>query len=121
MPRGKKQIAFVQTEAEIQAEFYHQCRLVGILCRLELHTRAGRPDCIIGTKDGNKAAVVVEVKRGATRLDHRQLARYRWLGLDVFTLCHSEEIPRLVARLQKLLPDIPGVTWDTLLKPGDDY
>lgn len=65
MPRGKPHRLVVKTEAELQAEFYHQCRLVGIVCRLELWTRAGIPDCIIATPDNSAALLIVEVKRGA--------------------------------------------------------
>lgn len=103
------------TECEIQAELYHQCRLAGIKCRLEIHTRCGRPDALICTPDGAAVYLVIECKTDDDKLCPRQLSRYRGLGIDVMTLCAMHEIPRLISRIQAYVIANQPIQWSGLL------
>jgi len=103
-----------QTEAEIQAEFYYRCRRAGIGCRVEFSSRVGRLDLLVTAPGGNAGVIVIEVKRSADKLCEKQLAKYRWLKLPVFTLCAKEEIGRLLERIRNKIPEVDPISLDEL-------
>lgn len=93
----------LDTEATLQAEFYHACRLLEIPCILELETPAGRLDAAILNSAHTALLCIVEVKRNEYSLrngNSPQLVRYRKLGAPVLTLTHKDN-PHTLAQFIK--------------------
>ena len=89
----------LDTEATLQAEFYHACRNHGLPCVLELETPAGRLDAVILTEDRLAITDIVEVKRVAIEAyngNTPQIQRYKKLGCPVHHL-HSGIGPHALA------------------------
>lgn len=104
------------SEATIQAEFYHQCRLIGLPCVLELSTPRGRLDCVILSADGLRALAIVEVKRRVMR-HTRQIQRYKGFGIPVFGLWQFDRAAKLASQLKRQHYDTnaPGITIDAMM------
>ncbi len=104
-------------EAEIQAEFYHQAKLAGLKCRIELVTIAGRLDVAIVSKCGKGIVFCVEIKRGIGLLCPRQLMKYRdATDVNVLTFCRMKEIPGLIERIKRDMPQATMSPWARFLK-----
>lgn len=82
-------------EANIQAEFYHLCRLNGIPCILEFHTPTGRHDVTVWTPGYTHLLCIVEcksLKAGQVFYsDSRQIRRYQQVGVPVYGIPRLEE------------------------------
>ena len=98
------------TEADLQAEFHHHCRLLGINCGLEYETPVGTLDCLVISDDRRSGLAIVECKRPINNPDHEkehnrsilssnQVSRYRTLGLPVFALCCFESARPLAKKI----------------------
>jgi len=76
-------------EANIQAEFYHCCRLLEIPCVLEYRTPTGRHDVVIFSRNFDYLLAIVECKCSQAQCDYpsRQITRYREVGVAIYTLC----------------------------------
>ncbi len=94
-----KTIIYKVTEADIQAEFYHQARLAGLTIGLETSTNRGRLDLIVMNPERDRVFCIIECKRGEQRINHnsRQTHRYKSFGLDFFIVGTLEDIPLYVA------------------------
>jgi hypothetical protein len=103
----------LQTEATIQAEFYHQCRLLGLTCVLEYTTPVGRLDAVVFAEGLSAIIAGVECKRPRTHSgtrrnevaleNSRQLQRYRSTGITMFTLIRFEDAERLARLIKDML------------------
>ena len=91
----------LDSEANIQAEFYHQARLSGLNCVLEIDTPAGRIDAAIMDESKTAFLCFIECKRDQLpRSFHSpQLARYSKLGVPVLTLSGKQSPSALVASI----------------------
>jgi DNA-binding MurR/RpiR family transcriptional regulator len=89
------------TEANIQAEFYHQCRLKGVECYLEYKHEQSRFDAII--IKNNDVVLIVEFKsyktdkKGKTKT--KQLDKYRQYGIPVLLITRMNQIEQVIASL----------------------
>lgn len=97
------------TEASIQSEFYHWCRVIGLNCCPEFHTPVGRLDAAVFSPGWDRLLAVVECKRPGRHVGRKQLERYKTIGVPVFTLNHFPFAEGLARQLQKLDP-AGGVT-----------
>ena len=88
------------TETTIQGEFYHQARLIGLKCILELHTPAGRLDVAVFSDDWSEVTAIVECKKGALYLSN-QIRKYKTLGVPVFGLNKLDKCAHLAAQIKR--------------------
>lgn len=103
----------LMTEATIQAELYHHCRLLGLRAVLEYNTPVGRMDLVVLTPDGKAIVAGVECKRptthtGRRRDEHytansRQVNRYRTTGITMLTLISFEGAKELAHLIRLML------------------
>lgn len=102
----------LETEATLQAEFYHACRLLNLTCVLELVTPVGRLDAAILTPDKSTLLAVVEVKRNEfSFLEGRseQIQRYKRLGVEVYGIWIGEDAHKLAATIKRECNGLYGV------------
>lgn len=89
-------------EANVQAEFYHQCRLLGLNCELEMSTPVGRLDCAILSEDADRLLCIIECKREDRLIpmwETRQIKRYKTIGVPVHYLCSFSECEAMVRHI----------------------
>ena len=86
------------SEATIQAELYHQCRLIGLRVALELKTSVGRLDLVI-LSDRECVQAIVEVKKMKPFYETLQVRRYKTLGIPVFDLWRIEDCASMALTL----------------------
>lgn len=89
------------SEANIQAEFYHHCRLLGIKCVLELSTPVGRLDIAILNQEKTHLLAIIECKKESREIrDYsKQFRKYKTIGVPVIGLnkmCDAETLARRV-------------------------
>ena len=100
------------TEATIQAEFYHHCRLKGIQCALEysavLHSVDGtisprsRFDIVILNRDKTKVWAIIEVKKEEnhsheyTWYKTEQGEKYKQYGLPIYLVVTMQDIKTII-------------------------
>ncbi len=103
-----------QTEPNVQAEFYHQCKLTGLPCFLSYRSLWSGPapndahfDAVI--HDDREIWAVVEFKRGwkdARRrcrwANSRQCVKYKAYGVPVFLVTCPDEIQPVIAKLRQM-------------------
>lgn len=90
----------LDSEANLQGEFYHACRLLGVQCALEVSTRAGRLDAVVLSDDRARILAIVEVKKHAFSFlngHSSQIIRYKRLGVPVYGL-HPEKCAHRLAK-----------------------
>ena len=121
------------SEANIQAEFYHECRLLGVNCLLELNTPVGRLDIAILNKDCSAIVAIVEVKRGYFNLKSNQFERYRSLGVPVYGLGKLYAVNQLVKNIKDwhlketvtqtcfMMHDLPSLDRPKRMKDGPKF
>jgi len=93
----------LDSEANLQAEFYHQCKLIGQQCALEVTTRVGRLDIAVLSADRCRILAIVEAKKSHAYFANGQSAqiqRYKLLGLPVYGLSPSVCPERLAKTIQ---------------------
>ena len=94
------------TEANLQADFYHQCRTVNLHPYLEYSYQGCRFDCVIVDKD--EIIAIIEVKRspelGTGQQAQRQLEAYNYFSENtpVFLLTCKNDIHKIIAKIQKI-------------------
>lgn len=90
-------------EANIQAEFYHYCRLLGVNCVLEYSTPFGRLDVAVMSADCSRLIAIVECKnQNRTQIQITgQIRRYKEIGVPVFGLCKFKRAQRLVEQIKR--------------------
>ena len=99
----------LMTEATIQAELYHQCRLMGLRAVLEYNTPVGRMDLVVLSEDGKSVVAGVECKRPTTQsgrrrnenqtANSRQMRRYQTTGITMLILIsidRAEEVAKTI-------------------------
>ena len=99
-------------EANVQAEFYMQCRMRNIAIGLEVQTNFGRLDAVIYNSAGN-AVCIVECKAFAVPASKRskssrigaQLDRYRGTMLPIYLLDGLGNVGSMVDVVSKHLND----------------
>ncbi len=94
-----------RTEANLQADFYHQCHTVHLRPYLEYTHNGCRFDCIVIEED--EIIAIVEVKRipkAFNKQTQRQLETYRYFSdnTPIFLLTHKDEIHLIIAEIQKI-------------------
>jgi len=93
--------AKVLPEANIQAEFYHCCRQLGINCVLEVSTDFGRPDVLILDESSTHIVAVIECKSGRpVNMNGWQATRYGRIGFPVIGLHLMMDAEPLAQRLK---------------------
>lgn len=101
----------LDAEANLQAEFYHACRLINLPVALEITTPAGRLDAGILNLERNSLLAVVEVKRSKLSFNEgrsRQIINYKALGLPVYGLHAGTDPHALAATIQRATTGQPG-------------
>ena len=99
-------------EANIQAEFYHQCKLNGIECYLEYKHEHSRFDAVIIQND--EIEFIIEFKSyktdKAAKLNTKQLDKYRKYGVQIFVITRMETVYLFVNQIQAILrnPNFKG-------------
>lgn len=94
----------LNTEANLQAEFYHACRLIDLPVSLEVSTPAGRLDCAILDANRTMLLAIVEVKDSPTAFlggESLQIQRYKTLGVPVYGLSPRNDPHRLAATIKR--------------------
>lgn len=89
-------------EANLQAEFYHQARMMQLFCVLELTTSMGRIDCAVLNLECDSIIAIVEFKRGKIDLKSEQIRRYKNLSVNVYGLNKWDDCRNLVVDLYNL-------------------
>lgn len=85
------------TEANLQAEFYMECRKRGHRVVLNFYTPVGYLDAACLSEDGRMLKAIVEVKRSnKCGLATKQLERYRSSGVRVFVLRPMDDLSAIV-------------------------
>ena len=99
------------TEANLQADFYMECRKRGHRIVLNFYTPVGYLDAACLSDDGLTLKAIIEVKRSnGCRLNTKQLARYRSSGVKVFMLRPMDDLCSIVTQAYKE----KGVSLDAL-------
>lgn len=102
-------------EANLQAEFYHECRLAHIKCFLEYRSRwndGKKPGChfdavIVHKK--NIVAIIEFKKRKKTKEERerwrngKQSNKYKRYNLPIFLVTHVDEISETINNLKGLM------------------
>lgn len=92
-------------EANILAEFYCQCKTVGLQCVLEYTVYHSRLDAII-VKDGFIVAIV-EVKSYSTdrppNTQTKQFEKYLRFGVPLFWITRFNQVSKVVSEIQDFL------------------
>lgn len=101
----------LNTEANLQAEFYHACRLIGQELALEVLTPRGRLDILLLSKDRKRGLAIVEVKPKAYYFTgcQNQIERYKKLGLPVHGLSQEKDPHALAKTLKAQYADEYGI------------
>src|SRR4051812_36051654 len=86
-------------EANIQAEFYHEFRQLGLPCLLEYTTVTGRHDLAIFNAACDQLLCIIECKNNEWR-GAGQLLRYQRLGVPIFKLCRLVDCAPLAMRIK---------------------
>lgn len=114
-----------RSEAVIQAEFYHQCRLIGLPCTLEWGSALGRMDLVVFNRQWTHVLAIVETKRWYTpNPSSRQIARYKKSGAPVFGLADPLRAEKLAKQIKRQYFDTnsEGVSVESILAiPKNDY
>lgn len=88
------------TEATIQAEFYHQAKLIGLNCVMEFSTPCGRLDIAAFNDEWSAVIAIVEVKKGRLSLT-QQIVRYKKIGVPVFGLNRVDKCRALATQIKR--------------------
>lgn len=95
-----------RAEANLQADFYHQCRTVGLHPYLEYSYQHCRFDCVI--VDNGWIIAIVETKpspkHGRNRQTERQLETYNYFSENtpIFLLTSNADIHKIIAKIQRI-------------------
>jgi hypothetical protein len=93
------------SEANIQAEFYHRARLLGLEVQMEMHTPVGRLDAAILSSDRSHLLAIVECKRYKISRDAVQIKRYERIGVPVYILSSKYGAETLAKSLKLAFSD----------------
>ena len=94
-------------EANIQAEFYMQCKLNNINCMLEYKTSGCRFDAIV-YNNNLKIVAAVEVKSYSNQdyvnTNTRQIAKYKKVckkyNIKLFLICNKKHIEEVITKIK---------------------
>lgn len=103
----------MDAEANLQAEFYHACRLLNVPVALEIVTPAGRLDAAILNAAKTHILAIIEVKRDERQYgdgESFQIKRYKALGAPVHGLWHGKDPHKLAATLKAQYASAIGVS-----------
>jgi hypothetical protein len=94
------------TEANIQAEFYHSCKMNGINCYLEYKIDGCRFDAVI-YDNTNEILAIVEIKSYITdkepRRNTKQIKKYSLHSLPIFMISRLDQIESVIDEIKKLI------------------
>lgn len=79
-----EKVTIPPSETNLQGEFYHRSRLIGLQAYLEFKTPLGIPDIAILNKWRSGVIAVVECKRQPTNHNTWQARRYEMLGVPLY-------------------------------------
>lgn len=90
------------SEANIQAEFYHHCKNLGVVCVLEYVTPVGRLDAAVFSPNAKHLVAIVEFKRDALKVNmqSRQMSRYQKIGVPVYVAASISEAETLAREIR---------------------
>lgn len=98
------------SEANVQAEFYHQCKLHRIKCRLEYKYENCRFDCVLYDKNKNVYAII-EIKnrkrKFAPNVNGKQATKYKRFNIPIIYILNYDAIPYAISYLlqkREILP-----------------
>lgn len=104
-----KQDLYSVHSANLQAEFYHQCRINNINCCLEYYTEHfGRFDCVITSYNKKEIIRIVEFKKHSNlspNLNTKQVNKYLKTGVPVYVINNFNQIKGYIEQL-KLIRNI---------------
>jgi len=106
------------SEANVQAEFYHQCRLIGLPVALEVTTPVGRLDVAVLNATGDGCVAIVECKKAACMISAElgQVRRYKKIGVPVYGLTDKQRCRGLAKTIQEKHAADPGVGFAAVLE-----
>ena len=98
-----REFPFRLPEANVQAEFFHQARLLGLECVLELPTPLGRLDVAFLNEAADTLICIVECKSESRSepIEGKQIDRYKSIGVPVFTLSKRADAAELANRIME--------------------
>lgn len=94
-----------ESEANLQAQFYHQCHTVHLNPYLEYSWGGCRFDCIV--IDGKEIIAIIEVKKPSEAnrpQTQRQIEKYEYFSENtpVFLLTHKNDIHKIISKIQQI-------------------
>ncbi len=91
------------SEANIQAEFYHCCKQIGLNCTLEFNTPVGRMDAAIFCEHWVKLLAIVECKHNRSGIVKHtaQIERYKSIGVPVYGVAKLDRCVNLAKTIQR--------------------
>lgn len=93
------------SEANLQAEFYHQCHTVHLFPYLEYSHQGCRFDCVV--VDNGEIIAIIEVKRlneAESTKTQKQIEKYNYFSdnTPVFLLVRKDDIHKIIAKIQQI-------------------
>lgn len=90
-------------KTQIQAEFYHLCRLNDIPCKLNYQVGNKNISLLIYRGESPICAIRVESTTGGSRKNSNDTREYfyRSLGIPYYYIGHMREIPEILAEIKK--------------------
>ena len=114
----------LNTEANLQAELYHACRLIGLQVAVEVTSSFGRFDVLILSDDRKRGIAIVEVKQENWQFSHGttpQIRRYKLSGLPVYGLAAGKDPHKLALSLKEKHSKDIGIELKKLDAVGKPY
>lgn len=103
-------------EANAQAEFYHQSRLISLSVALEVNTPFGRIDIGVLNLEKDGLIAVVECKRLLNEFCPYQIERYKQLGVPVYGLRGIKNAQRLALTIKRRHGREPGLKFKEIMR-----
>ena len=94
------------SEANIQGEFYHYCRVLDIPCYLEYKHENSRFDAVICDPQRDEILIIVEIKnmiRKHNNWNTKQLIKYKKFNLPLILIDRSSSIKEGVVKILNIL------------------
>ena len=94
------------TEANIQAEFYHQCRLLKIPCYLEFKFGNSRFDAVIYRPKTYEILIIIEVKnyiKPKKEYNTLQFYKYKKYNLPIIVINNVDSIKESILQVLRIL------------------
>lgn len=90
------------SEANIQAEFYHQCRTLSIPCYLEYKQDTSRFDAVIYDPITLKILIIIEIKnskKSKVNEETKQFNKYKKFNIPIMVIRNSNDIKEAIVNI----------------------